>query len=43
MDDYLSKPIRMPALTEVLARYIPGQPQPEPIRADRSTPARQHR
>jgi signal transduction histidine kinase/CheY-like chemotaxis protein len=43
MDDYLSKPIRMPALTDVLARYIPGQPQPEPIRADRSKPAGQHR
>jgi len=42
MDDYLSKPIRMPALTDILARYIPSQPQPEPMRADRSKPARQH-
>ena len=24
MDDYLSKPIRMPALTEVLGRYVPS-------------------
>ena len=43
MDDYLSKPVRMPELTDMLARHIPSQAHAKPIRVDRSQRARQHR